>query len=499
MAKTDVLIISPNARADIFQKLGGELAAVEPPIWAALMSQALRAKGYGVELMDMEGEELSVGEAVKRIDKTDARLNVVVVYGQQPSASTQNMHAAGKLCSKIKEYSPDSRILLVGGHVSALPGRTLQEEQADFVCQGEGILTAAALLDAGTDKPDAWKKVPGLWYMEEGRARFSGSAPLIPRRKLAEEMPGMAFDLLPMQGYRAHNWHCFGQTGERKPYASLYTSLGCPFRCSFCCINAPFGKPCFRYWDPDFTIKEFDVLAEKYNVRNIKIADEMFVLKKEHFLKLCRLLRQRDYGFNIWAYARVDTVKKEYLEELKQAGVNWLALGIESASKYVRDGVSKGRFGMEEIKKTVEMIKSSGINIIGNYIFGLPDDDIDTMKQTLDFALDLKCEMANFYCAMAYPGSRLYETAVREGKKLPDSWIGYSQYSYETYPLESRYLTPGQVVSFRDMAWQKYFTDAGYLELVRSKFGDGTVEHITGMTQLTLRRKHARSTGGGAI
>lgn len=491
MNKLDVLIINPSARSTIYQELGKELAAIEPPIWAALIANHLRIKGYSVALLDAEGEGLGAVETALRAPDYNARLIVIVVYGQQPSASTQNMYAAGILCSLIKEGDPYSKVLLVGGHVSALPQRTLLEEKADFVCKGEGPLTISALLDINMMDPTQYAKVPGLWYLDEGKPLFTYPAGVIPQERLNNELPGMAFDLLPMSNYRAHNWHCFDHIHERQPYASIYTSLGCPFNCSFCCINAPFGKPGFRYWDPQFMIKQFDILAEKYHVKNIKIADEMFVLNKNHFLRLCQLLKERNYQFNIWAYARVDTVKPEYLEVLKEAGVNWLALGIESGSKFVRDGVSKGRFCEEDIQNTVKTIKAAGINIIGNYIFGLPDDDFKSMQDTLDLAVELNCEMANFYSAMAYPGSQLYEMALNNNWKLPEAWLGYSQHAYETLPLPTNHLMAGEVLAFRDKAWQIYFTNPDYLEFMKNKFGIETYNHIIEMTKHTLKRKYA--------
>jgi radical SAM superfamily enzyme YgiQ (UPF0313 family) len=491
MKKLDVLIICPNDREAIYQNLSIKLAAVEPPIWAALIANYLRHQGYGVAVIDAEGELLTINDTVAKIAEYDPRLVVIVVYGQHPSASTQTMYAAGQLCDRIKENQPQYKILLVGGHVSALPERTLEEEKADFVCQGEGPYTIAAMLEINMADPGCLTKVPGLWYRDEGKPVFSGPAPLITQEKLATELPGMAFDLLPMSSYRAHNWHCFGNINERQPYASLYTSLGCPFHCSFCCINAPFGKPGLRCWEPEFVIQQFDLLAQKYNVKNIKIADEMFVLNEKHFLTVCQLLKERDYGFNIWAYSRIDTVKPRHLDALKAAGINWLALGIESGSKYVRDGVAKGRFNQHDIKTTVQSIKDAGINIIGNYIFGLPDDNQETMQETLDLAMELNCETANFYCAMAYPGSALYQYAVANNWELPDSWLGYAQYSYETLPLRTNYLTAGEVLTFRDAAWHQYFSNPAYLELIKDKFGVETYNHIFEMTTHKLKRKHA--------
>jgi anaerobic magnesium-protoporphyrin IX monomethyl ester cyclase len=151
--------------------------------------------------------------------------------------------------------------------------------------------------------------------------------------------------------------------------------------------------------------------------------------------------------------------------------------------------VEKGRFGSAEILKVVRRIQEAGINVIGNYIFGLPDDTHQTMQETLDLAMEANCEFANFYCAMAYPGSKLYGMALEQGWALPASWIGYSQHSYETHPLRTEALTSAEVLGFRDQAFKRYFTSPGYLELVRRRFGEGAVSHVKQMTQLGLRRK----------
>ena len=90
---------------------------------------------------------------------------------------------------------------------------------------------------------------------------------------------------------------------------------------------------------------------------------------------------------------------------------------------------------------------------------------------------------------MAYPGSKLYTMAVEKGWELPDSWIGYSQHSYEAMPLRTDVLTSAQVLKFRDEAFMRYFSDAGYLAFVQKKFGDDVVQHLHDMTKIKLKRK----------
>jgi len=237
-------------------------------------------------------------------------------------------------------------------------------------------------------------------------------------------------------------------------------------------------------------LDDLTMLVERHGVRNVKFADELFVLNARHVNALCDGIVERGLPLNIWAYARVDTVKEGMLEKLKRAGVNWLAYGIEAASERVRDDVSKG-FGDELLFATLAKTRAAGVHVIGNYIFGLPEDDYETMQKTLDLALSLDCEFANFYCAMAYPGSSLYERAVAERWPLPASWSGYSQHAVDTLPLPTRHLTAGQVLRFRDDAFQTYFRSPRYLALVERTFGAETRREIEAMTAHRLERRFA--------
>jgi len=494
----DLLLINPGDKKQVYQKLGPVLSAIEPPIWAGLIAAFIRAKGYNVQILDANAESLDPVDTAERVSEIAPRLTAVVVYGQNPSASTMVMPAAGAICQEIKRLAPEKKIILVGGHVAALPERTLLEEDTDFVCDGEGPYTIMGLLDAPKQNHPSIDKVRGLLHHENGEVVRNLSASLI--INLGQEMPSIAWDLLPMDKYRAHNWHCFTHIDNRKPYAALYTTLGCPFHCDFCCIQAPFKQGeqstgysprvnSYRRWSPESIIKQIDILVNEYGVKNIKFADEIFVLNKKHISGICDLIIERKYDLNIWVYARVDSWSPEILEKMKSAGINWICLGIESGSERVRDNVHKG-YKHGDVYKAVDAIRNAGINIISNYLFGLPEDNIESMQETLDLAFELNCEFANFYCAMAYPGSKLYERAVAENLPLPKSWTGYSQYSFDTLPLPTKYLSGIDVLKFRDQAFNKYFTNPAYLELIFQKFGPKAVAHIKEMTSHSLERKY---------
>jgi len=486
--RTDVLVINPGGRYKIYQKLADDLTAVEPPLWCRLIAGYVRDQNYSIKIIDCEAENLDATNLAERVEAIYPSLVVMVVYGHQPSASTQQMESAGEKCRAIKEKNRNIPIIMVGGHVSALPERTLNEESVDFVCKGEGPITVVQLLDAIKEPPSnlCFEDVEGLVWRRDGQLVINPPAPLID--DIDKDLHGNVWDLLPMEKYRSHNWQCFGDLELRQPYASIYTSLGCPYKCVFCCINAPFDINLYRMRSPSAVVDEIALLHDTYGVKTIKIIDEMFVLNERHVSEICDLLIARDYNLNIWAYARVDTVKPGILDKLKRSGIRWLALGIESGSAHVRDGAKKA-FSQDDIIAIVHEIQLAGIQVIGNFIFGLPDDDFRTMGETLDLAKELNCEFVNFYSAMAYPGSPLFNQAVEEDLTLPDRWSGFSQHSYDCHPLSTHHLSASEVLRFRDQAFHEYFSSSRYLGMVTQKFGQETRKHIVQMAQHHLKRK----------
>lgn len=488
-AKIDIVLIKANNQKKLYQALSKSLSGIEPPLWIALTAAYLRQQGFAVAVIDAEAENLDTSETVTKARELKPLVAAVVVSGTNPSASTTNMPGAGEVLKEFKRQAPEVVTTISGLHPSALPERTVREEAADFVLQGEGFTTFQELLTAlksGKTRADEFA-IPGLWYKRQEKVvsnpRPSNIADLA-------TLPIPAWDLLPMKNYRAHNWHAFDDVDKRQPYAVIYTSLGCPYHCSFCCINSIFGKPGIRYRPMEQVAAEVDYLVKNYGVRHIKMLDEMFAINEKRVFEFCDKISALGHDLNFWVYGRIDTIKPEMLPRMKKAGINWLAYGIEAGSKKVRDGVSKGRFDTEQVRKIVRMTHDAGIEIVSNFIFGLPDDDTETMQETLDLAKELNCAYANLYCTMAYPGSELYDQAVQQGLPLPKTWSGYAQFSEDTLPLATKYLTPGQVLKFRDQAFDNYYSDPRYLKRVEEKFGPKTVAHIKEMCSVKLRRKY---------
>ena len=177
---TDIVLINPGARKEIYQDLGNELTAVEPPLWCRLIGGYLRDREIDIAIIDAEAEHLGPKALADRVTTLSPKLVCMVAYGHQPSASTQQMVGAGAGCAAIKDAAPEVPVLIVGGHASALPEKTLDEEAVDYVCVGEGVVTVEKLLEAlETEAPDLGTVDGLVWRDAEGTLRRNPSAPLI--------------------------------------------------------------------------------------------------------------------------------------------------------------------------------------------------------------------------------------------------------------------------------------------------------------------------------
>ncbi len=425
------LLVNPNSRS-AYQSLP---TAIEPPVWAAMIA------GKDDGILDANALNIDALALWARTGVPQAESILVLANGHNPSASTQTMPAVKAVVDKMRK---GPWFLSVGGlHPSALPEQTARE-------LGVPVTKIAPLI---SEKPIRW-------------------------------------DLLPMNRYEAHNWHAFGYL-TRDKYAALYTSLGCPFTCSFCNVHALYGTRKVRYFPVDWVLREIDVLVQQYEVRHLKIADELFTLDKERVKAICDGLIERGYDLNIWAYARTGLVQPQLLQKMRRAGFKWLAYGFESASQEVRDGVGKGT-SEKQTQDAIEWTRDAGINICANVIFGLPDDTHATMSETLDWLTEHNFSWANMYCAMALPGSKLYDETPKED--LPETWAGYGQLAYECQPLPTKHLTAADVLKFRDVAWQYYMNRPEYHTMLRHKFGPEAVVDVKAMAQIPLKRKLLENT-----
>lgn len=501
--RLDCLFVQPHSRC-LYQGLRGKFSAIEPPTWSLLLAQSIRSVGFGAAILDCDVMDLTDEQAIQQIKEHNPRLVCFVVYGSEPNQGTARMSGAVPLAQRLRKSYPEYPICFCGTHTQALPSEVLSLSCVDCVLLNEGAYALRNLLSL--DLPNLYDDasgVKGIGFKDpsDGRPYLNEPERIVSQERMDVDLPGYAIDLIPsLYSYRSHFWHGEYQHDLRSPFAAIYTSLGCPHKCSFCNINlinrtdntpdtTSADSSIFRHWSPKHTLGVIEKLAN-CGVRTLRFSDEMFFLKKSHYQPLLEGIRDRwGDSLHLWSYSRVDTVKRDLLDLFRNAGVRWLCLGIESGNKKIRREVSKGSYEEVDVRRVVKEVEEAGIEVIANYIFGLPHDTKETMQETYDLSVELNTSMWNAYAAMALPGTPLFQEAKKNGWKPPDSYSAYGFLSYDSTPLGTDSLTPAEVLAFRDEAFQNYWSRPEFQSKIESKFGPGAKANIQNMLKVQLQRK----------
>jgi anaerobic magnesium-protoporphyrin IX monomethyl ester cyclase len=488
MKKVDLLAVFPNNRAKAYGTLGADIAAVTPPVQLGLLAAYTRANGLSVDLLDADELGLLPDAVAERVRCMAPGL-VVIGTDHVNSGDVTKMQAAGETVRAIHRLAPGIPVLLEGVVPSAYPEKMLREEEADFVCCGEGFEPVTALVkwlkDHGQHGRLYSGEIPGIWSRKGDEVVAGGRAPMF---EDIDRLPDAAWDLMPPERYRAHHWHCFDRLNARSPYGAIYTNHGCPYNCSYCSVNVVAGKSNLRCRSVDRVIGELETLVEKHGVRNVRILDNVFTMNPARIEELCDRIIEKKWDLNFWAYARVESIRgPELLTKMRRAGVRWLAYGFESANERVRGAVNK-KTGADMTERVISWTQDADISIVANFIFGLPEDDLDSMKESFEMAKSHQFEWVNFYCAMAYPGTQLYDELVAQGVEMPREWSAYGHYSPNSRPLSTKYVDWKDVVRFRDAAFVEYYSDPAYQAMIARRFGEEASAFVRQILEHPLKR-----------
>jgi radical SAM superfamily enzyme YgiQ (UPF0313 family) len=303
--------------------------------------------------------------------------------------------------------------VVVGGpHVTFLPEEAL--EHADYCIQGEGEETFPLFVEAlqeagGGRRDDRLAEVPGLAWKQDARVRINPPAELV---KDLDSLPFCDFDLL--------------DTGGRKlgpPYGRamvpLQTSRGCPYNCTFCSVTCMFGRR-YRYRSTENVIAEL----KRYNPRKhyLFFYDDNFSSNVERAKKLLRRMIELKLGFSWVTQVRSDVAKDgELLDLMKQAGCTVLFIGFESVDPKALKEMKKAQ-SREEVERAILEIRRRGIYIHGMFVFGFDADTPETMRRTVDFAIDKKIDTSQFMILTPLPGTELFASLARENRIIDYQW-----------------------------------------------------------------------------
>ena len=374
------------------------------PLGLLYLAARLEQEGHEVRLGDLQLCRSPVSHLRKTLRTFSPGLVGITSF-------SINLHLAGKLLRAAKQACPEALTVWGGPHVSFDDEKVLRQNPwADVVVRGEGEETLAEIAGQAA-RQEGFDGVAGAtWKDSKGEIHRNPGRPFQPNIDL---WPRPAWHLLNLSQYLAF-----------EDGASILTSRGCPHRCVFCVGRKMIGAR-GRFRDPVAVTDEMEALA-RLGFKRLRVEDDLFTFRKERAMAICAEIVKRRLPIRWRAYARVDTVDPQLLEQMKQAGCERLLFGAESGSPEILKKIRKG-ITPEQTRRAVEMTKKAGIGVLASFVIGLPGETPETLRQTVEFADSLKVPYS-LNLLTPYIGTEVRECSKEWGIKIhTDDWKFYGQ------------------------------------------------------------------------
>lgn len=420
------------------------LGTTKPPFTLALMAALLRARGQTVRLVDLTASRQGVDELIQMLDAEGFAPTLILFPSTTPTLDADTA-AMARLKARY-----GAALFCFGPHASTTPQASMERAtDVDGMLVGEpedGVLELAALASL-----DDLGSVPSLTYRRgteivphRARGSFAGFL----------DTPPPAWDLLDVSQYRLPL--------VDRPYVIVETSRGCPYTCDFCVAPIHQGHK-FRERSPKSLVDEIERSHREHGVEFFYLWGDTVTLNVKSFTAFCDELIARDLPIQWFGNARADNLTDPaFVHRLKRSGCWMLALGIESESEEVRKDMAK-RLESQKIQAAFRNMRDAGVKSFAFFIFGYPGETPVTMEQTIDYAIELDPDFANFYPAVPYPGTALYEKCVRDGLLPPEAGADWAKMEYSYYLLKGNGLDERVVMDAINRAKRRFFLRPGYL------------------------------------
>jgi anaerobic magnesium-protoporphyrin IX monomethyl ester cyclase len=423
------------------------LGTTKPPYTLAVIASLLRDAGCAIRLIDATVERLTMPGIIARLEAEGFVPSLILFPSTTPTLDVDVLEI-GRL--KARYGAP---MFCFGPHASTAPALSMERvPEVDGMIVGEP--EEAALQLALLPGVEALGHVPSLTYRPAGPA-----GPVVPHKAHGNyagflSMPFPAWDLLSLSKYALPL--------VNKPYVIVETSRGCPYTCDFCVAPIHQGHK-FRERSPKALVDEMERSYRELGVEFFYLWGDTVTLNVKSFSAFCDELIARKLPVRWFGNARADNLTDPaFVHRLKRAGCWMLALGIESESDDVRKDMVK-RLEGEKIQAAFRNMRDAGIKSFAFFIFGYPGETPASMEQTIDYAIDLDPDFANFYPAVPYPGTALYDKCLREGL-LPAAAAGdWARMEYSYYLLEGNGLNERVVMDAINRAKRRFFLRPGYM------------------------------------
>jgi hopanoid biosynthesis associated radical SAM protein HpnJ len=379
------------------------------PVWLAYPAGMLE----GARLLDAPPHYVSAEETIRIAQDYE----FLVLF-----TSTPGFPGDIRLAQRIKDLNPKIKISFVGPHVSVLPEKSLKDcSVIDFVCRKEFDYS---IVDYAQGKP--LEDILGVSYRKNGSLIHNPDRPQI---QDLDSLPHVTDVYQRDLDVRRYNVPFL-----LHPFVSLYTTRGCPAQCTFCLWPQTLSGHPWRKRSSDDVVREMAKAKDYWPyVKEFFFDDDTFNIQKARTIELCAKLKP--LGLT-WSCTSRVTTDFETLKAMKEAGCRLLIVGYESGDQQILKNIKKGA-SIERARQFTKDCHKLGLVIHGDFIMGLPGETRQSIENTIRFAKELDVETIQVSVAHAYPGTELYDYAVKNGFMVADNKMvdeGGHQLAHIQYP-----------------------------------------------------------------
>jgi len=419
------------------------LGTTKPPYSLLVCAALFREQNIPFRLIDQTASNLSTDAVIARLDGEGFRPELIVFPSTTPTLDADVAEMA-----RLKQHY-GAPLVAFGPHASTVPALSMaRAPEVDAMIVGEPEDAIVALAKAPAFGAEVAGAVPSLTWRRgpevvpnTGKGSFTGF----------QTMPFPAWDLVPLEHYTLPL--------EGKPYIIVETSRGCPYACDFCVAPIHQGHK-FRERDPKVIVDEMARAKRELGVSHFYLWGDTVTLNAKSFSRFCDELIARDLDVHWFGNARADNLTDPaFVDRLRKSGCWMLAMGIETASPETRKDMVK-RLEEDKVRAAFTNLRAAGIKSFAFFIFGYPGETPAALEQTTQYAIDLDPDFANFYPAVPYPGTELYEKAKRDGLLASEDW---SRMEYSYYLLRGNGLDEEVVMQAINRAKRRFFLRPGYV------------------------------------
>ena len=405
--------------------------ALRPPMDLLYMAGALERVGVECRIIDYPAREGESWDHVRR-DLESMRPSALILSITTPTLD-DDLNAA----RIAKETDPDIVTVTKGAHFKNLDMETLNgHTELDVAMRGEYEETVAELAQG---KP--WAEIAGITFREDGQAVRTAERPYID-----------SLDRIPFPARHLIENSLYYRPDTGAIQTTLVTERGCPYPCIFCLAGEVGGKRA-RVRSPENVLTEIRECAEKHGITDFLFRSDLFTADRKWVRELCQAIIDAGLKIDWSCNSRVDTLDEETLRVMRDSGCWLVSFGVESGNEMMLEKMKK-KADVAATHTALELCRKIGVRSSVYFLIGLPWEDEETFKDSVDLACELDPDFVEFFYAYPFHGTEFYDIAVEEGLLQPGE-LPAEGYNHAALP--TLHLSKERLESLRHEALRRFY------------------------------------------